>query len=63
MPKATTGKRLLNLPEASYYSAWAYKRGVEHGRREMREEMLTALEQLSDEARADLERKLNEKGE
>jgi len=61
MPKAHTGKRLLNLPQAAEYSAWSYERGVEHGRREMREEMLKALEALSDEAKADLERELNEK--
>ena len=43
------------------YSAWHYKRGVEHGRREMRAEMLKALDQMSKEARAELERETNEK--
>jgi len=43
------------------YSTWHYKRGVEHGRREMRTEMLKALESMSKEARAELERETNEK--
>jgi len=59
MPKANTGKRLLNLPQAAEYSSWAYKRGVEHGRREMREEMLKALEALSAEAKKELENKID----
>jgi len=42
------------------YSAWHYKRGVEHGRREMRAEMLKALESMSKEAKAELERETNE---
>jgi len=33
MPKANKGKRLLNLPDAASYYAFAYKRGVEHGER------------------------------
>lgn len=33
MPKANRGKRLLNLPDAASYYAFAYNRGVEHGRR------------------------------
>lgn len=60
MPKANTGKRLLNLPQAAEYSSWAYQRGVEHGRREMQAEMLKALEALSAEAKEDLKEKLNE---
>ena len=42
------------------YSSWHYKRGVEHGRREMRAEMLKALEAMSKEAKAELERETNE---
>lgn len=42
------------------YSAWHYQRGVEHGRREMRAEMLKALEAMSKEAKAELEGKTNE---
>jgi uncharacterized protein (DUF3820 family) len=61
MPRAHTGKRLLNLPQAAEYSAWSYERGVEHGRREMQLEMMQALESLSEEAKKDLERELNEK--
>ena len=62
MPKANKGKRLLNLPQAAEYSSWAYKRGVEHGRREGRAEVLQALESLSTEIKQDIERKLkNEK--
>lgn len=60
MPKANSGKRLLNLPQAAEYSSWSYQRGVEHGRREMRIEMLQALAELSAEAKAELERKINE---
>jgi len=62
MPKANKGKRLINLPEAAQYSAWSYQRGVEHGRREGRAEVLQALESLSTEIKQDIERKLkNEK--
>lgn len=60
MPKANTGKRLLNLPQAAEYSYWSYQRGVEHGRREARAEFLKALESLSAEAKENLERKINE---
>jgi len=60
MPKANKGKRLLNLQQAAEHSAWSYQRGVEHGRREMRIEMLNALVELSEEAKLDLERKINE---
>jgi hypothetical protein len=60
MPKANTGKRLLNLPQAAEYSSWAYQRGVEHGRREMQAEMMKALEALSAEAKKDLEKKLRD---
>jgi len=60
MPKANTGKRLLNLPQAAQYSAWSYERGVEHGRREMQAEMMKALESLSAEAKEDLEKKLRD---
>lgn len=60
MPKANKGKRMLNMPEAAEYSAWAYRRGVEHGRREMRNEMLNAMEKLSAEAKREIERETNE---
>ena len=61
MPKATTGKRVLNLPQAAEYSAKSYERGLEEGRRQMQAEMMKALEALSAEAKEDIERKLNEK--
>ena len=61
MPKANTGKRLLNLPQAAEYSAKSYERGLEEGRRQMQAEMMQALEALSAEAKKDIERKLNEK--
>jgi hypothetical protein len=60
MPKANTGKRLLNLPQAAEYSAKSYERGFEEGRRQMLIEMLDALESLSAEAKENLERKINE---
>jgi hypothetical protein len=60
MPKANKGKRLLNLPEAAQYSIWSYQRGVEHGKREGRKEVLAALESLSAEIKADIERKMND---
>jgi len=60
MPKANTGKRLLNLPQAAEYSAKSYERGFEEGRRQMLVEMLDALESLSEEAKQDIERKINE---
>ena len=60
MPRANSGKRLLNLPQAAEYSSWSYQRGVEHGRREMQAEMMKALEELSAEAKEDLKEKLNE---
>jgi len=60
MPKANTGKRLLNLPQAAEYSAKSYERGFEEGRRQMLVQMLNALESLSEEAKQDLERKINE---
>lgn len=60
MPKANKGKRLLNLPEAASYSWWSYQRGVEHGRREGRQEILNALEELSEEIKTDIQRKINE---
>jgi len=61
MPKAINGKRLLNLPQAAEYSKWSYERGVEHGRREMQAEMMKALEELSSEAKQDLQTKLTER--
>lgn len=61
MPKANKGKRMINLPEAAQYSAWSYKRGVEHGQRIGRQEILDALETLSDEIKTDIQRKINEK--
>ena len=61
MPKANSGKRLLNLPEAAYFSAWSYNRGVEHGRREMRLEYLEALSSLSEEIKTEIEGKIDEK--
>lgn len=61
MPKANKGKRLLNLPEAASYSWWSYQRGVEHGRREGRQEILEALEYLGDDIKQDIERVTNEK--
>ncbi len=60
MPKANKGKRLINLPEAAQYSAWSYQRGVEHGRREGRAEVLKALESLSADIKKDVEQKLND---
>ena len=60
MPKAITGKRLLNLPQAAEYSAKSYERGLEEGRRQMQSEMLNALESLSAEIKEDIERKINE---
>lgn len=63
MPKANSGKRLLNLPQAAEYSFWSYQRGVEHGRREGRKEVLQALESLSAEIKQDIERKLNNEKE
>jgi hypothetical protein len=60
MPKANKGKRLLNLPEASQYSAWSYWRGVEHGRREGRAEVLKALESLSADIKKDVENKISD---
>jgi len=60
MPKATTGKRLLNLPQAAEYSAKSYERGLEEGRRQMQAEMLNALEALSAEAKEDLKEQLND---
>jgi len=60
MPKATTGKRLLNLPQAAEYSAKSYERGLEEGRRQMQAEMLNALEALSAEAKKDLKEQLND---
>ena len=52
---------MINLPEAAQYSAWSYKRGVEHGQRIGRQEILDALETLSDEIKTDIQRKINEK--
>ena len=60
MPRANKGKRLLNLPEAAQYSVWSYQRGVEHGKREGRAEVLKALESLSADIRADIEKKIKE---
>jgi len=61
MPKANKGKRMINLPEAAQYSAWSYKRGVEHGQRIGRQEILDALEHLSAEIKQDIERVIHEK--
>ena len=63
MPKANKGKRLINLPEAAQYSAWSYQRGVEHGKRVGRAEVLKALESLSTEIKQDIERKLKNEEE
>jgi len=60
MPKANKGKRLLNLQQAAEHSAWSYQRGVEHGRREGRKEVLKALESLSADIKKDVEQKLND---
>jgi len=51
---------MIHLPEAAQYSAWSYKRGVEHGQRIGRQEILDALEDLSDEIKTDVQRKINE---
>jgi len=51
----------MNLPEAASYSRWSFERGVEHGIRVGRQEILEALEHLSDEIKQDIERVINEK--
>jgi len=61
MPKANKGKRIMNLPEAASYSRWSFERGVEHGIRVGRQEILDALEHLSAEIKQDIERVIHEK--